>query len=168
MYIYIFSIINFLIFYFFFDIFIAAFMSSFYYTIFFIFKKIKNHNNDIKLLINAILFFIFWILAYKFQSEIFIKIKISFIYLFMSIMIIICKFLNFSLIELCFRKFNIKKKNIPILYIENLIVLFLLIISFVNLYIAFNFDTNTWLIFKFLFLPIFISLFLLILFYKYL
>ena len=163
----IFSLVIFFIFFYIFNIITATIAISFYYLFFFIFFKKKNGVFLFELLFNFILFFVFGGISFVFNNDIFIKWKVSIVYWILSIVFLFFYFFKYSFISTHLKKHNINLNKVVSNYINIYLFLIFLNLGLLNLYVAYNFSTKIWVMFKVVGFPLIIFMFIFIFFFRH-
>ena len=146
----------------FYNLSIATLVLSGYYLIFFILLKLKKDIFNKKYLFYSILLFLLAISAILFKNEYIIKWKPSIVNWLLSIIFLYFYILKKPFIHSYLEKTKIKLNIYTVNYINISFCLFFFILGSLNLYIAYNVNTKTWLIFKFIILPLLMIIFCII------
>ncbi len=147
------SFLSFLIFFLIFyisNITIATLGVGFYYFFLLIFFKIKNKKFNIMFLIYSFLFIFFGLIALFFNNDIFIKWKPTIMYWGFSLFCILSFFSRFSFFLKYLISYNIKLKYEAIIFLHASLFSYFFVMGFLNLYVAYNYSTYFWLLFKIL------------------
>lgn len=135
------------------NIYVATITIGIFNFIIFLLFKIIYKKINLKFLVSSFFLIFFGIISIYFKNDIFIKLKTSFFYWCLFIILILL-ITNKKLLK----KIKINKKYINIIKID--FALLFLIMGFINLYIINNYSTKTWILFKIVFFPIIIFIYI--------
>ncbi len=160
------SLLIFILIYYLYNIYLSLLFINLYYLFIIFYFKLKNKQNNKKFLIILLLS----IITFYFKNDIFIKLKPTIIYYFFSLLIILFYLFKYPFLKKLNYLNNIEYNKCLVNYLYGSFITFFITIGCLNIYIAFNYNTNFWLIFKmFGFIIIIINIFIIkrIILYKY-